>query len=198
MKNKNLIIQHNEFIFTLVSGLLTKYHGLKPLLVGVPYPVVFEISAKRNHKYPDHGLGHISDPYLDPPRYSNPVVNNRIPENQHPLQPRYPNNDLLPDQLDSNYDSMKARPHYELYPLSEVEKRVVNNYRQHQGQPIDQGFYDDATPERNSQYSRDQGGQGGQVGQGGQGWQTGPRQHSRETVDISEYEDSPQIRVEPF
>ena len=185
----------------MFSGLLTKYHGLKPLLVGVPYPVVYEIPSKRNqspppHKYPDHGFGHISDPYLDPPRYSDQVVNNRIPENQPPPQPKYPNYDLLPDQPDSDYDARNTRREDEVYALSEAEKKMVDNFRQQRGQS-DQGFYSDSTPERNRLYSRDQGGQGGQGGQreqggqDGQGRQAGPRQHSRETVDISEYEDSP-------
>ena len=91
---------------------------------------------------------------------------------------------------------MNARPNYEVYALSEREKKLVDKYRQQQGQS-NQGFYVDATPERNRHYSRDQGGPGGQGGQGGQGkkvgqgGQAGPRQHSRGTVDISEYEDSP-------
>merc|ERR1712037_424862 len=152
----------------MVEGLLTKYHGLKPLLVGVPYPVVYEIPE--------------------------------IPENQPPPKPKYTN-----------------------YELSEVEKKMVDNYREHRGLS-GQGFYSDSTPERRL-YSRDQGGQGGQGGQGrqgrqggqggpgwqgeqgghgghggqdgqgGQGWQgeqLGPsgysRDPSRDTVDISEYE----------
>ena len=189
----------------MFSGLLTKYHGLKPLLIGVPYPVVYEIPAKRNqspppHKYPHHDFGRISDTYLDPPRYSDQVVNNRIPENQPPLQPKYPNYDLLPDQPDSDYDARNTRRDQEVYALSEVEKNMVDNFRQQRGQS-DQGFYSDSTPERRL-YSRDQGGQGGQGGQNGQGGQGGQsdqlttdsaysgyaRAPTADTVDISEYE----------
>ena len=172
------MIKNNEFYSSLFSGLLTKYHGLKPLLVGVPYPVVYEIPAKRNqyplpHKYPDHDFGHISDPYLDSSRYSDQVVYNRIPENQPPTKPKY-----------SNYD------------LSEVEKKMVDNYREHRDQS-GQGFYSNSTPGRRL-YSRDQGGQGGLGGQGGQGRQGGQgeqlgpsgysRAPTRDTIDISEYE----------
>jgi hypothetical protein len=175
----------------LFSGLLTKYHGLKPLLVGVPYPVVYEIPAKRK---------------------------------QPPPQPKYPNYDLPPD--DSDFDLYSTNTRRDYYALSEVEKKMVDNFRQQQGQS-DQGFYSDSTPERRY-YSRDQGGQGGQGGQrgkrgqggqggpgwqrgqggqrgqreqggpgwqGGQGEQLGPSGYSRaptrDTVDISEYEESP-------
>ena len=183
----------------LFSGLLTKYHGLKPLLVGVPYPVVYEIPAKRN---------------------------------QSPTQPKYPDHDLLPDQPNIDYEARNTRRDSKLYALSEVEKKMVDNFRQQQGQS-DQGFYSDSTPERRY-YSRDPGGQGGkgrrggqggqgrqgrqggpgwqsgqggqggpgwqggqgeQSGQGGQGKQLGPSEYSsaptRDTVDISEYEESP-------
>ena len=123
-------------------------------MLGVPYPVVYEIPAKRHQspppqKYPDLGFGPFSDPDLLPTRYSDQVVNNHIPENQPPSQPKY-----------STYD------------LSEVEKKMVDNFRQQQGQS-DQGFYSDSTPERRL-YSRDQDWQGEHGGLGGQGGQGGP------------------------
>ena len=193
-------MQNDELYSQLFSGLLTKYHGLKPLLVGVPYPVVYEIPAKRN---------------------------------QSPPQTKYPNYDLPPD--DSDFDLYSTNTRRDYYALSEVEKKMVDNFRQQQGQS-DQGFYSDSTPERRY-YSRDPGGQGGkgrrggqggqgrqgrqggqggpgwqsgqggqggpgwqggqgeQSGQGGQGKQLGPSEYSsaptRDTVDISEYEESP-------
>ena len=114
--------------------------------------MVYEIPAKRKqppHKYPDLGFGPFSDPDLLPTRYSDQVVNTNIPENQPPSQPKY-----------STYD------------LSEVEKKMVDNFREQQGQS-GQGSYSDSTPERRLS-SRDQGGHGGQGGQGrqgGPGWQ---------------------------
>ena len=143
--------------------------------------MVYEIPAKRKqppHKYPDLGFGPFSDPDLLPTRYSDQVVNTNIPENQPPSQPKY-----------STYD------------LSEVEKKMVDNFRQQRGQS-DQGVYRDSTL-----YSRNKGGQGGrggqggqggprwQGGQGGQGEQLGPSRYSRaptrDTVDISEYDQTP-------
>ena len=141
----------------MFSGLLTKYHGLKPLLIGVPYPVVYEIPAKRD---------------------------------QSPPQPKYPNHDLLPDHPDFDYGARNTRRDSELYALSEVEKKMVDNFRQQRGQSfvIKKGFDSDSTPVRRL-HSRDQG------GQGGQGEQLGPsgysRASTRDTVDISEYENSP-------
>ena len=147
----------------MFSGLLTKYHGLKPLLVGVPYPVVYEIPAKRN---------------------------------QYPPQPKHPNYNPLPDQPNFDHDTRN------MYALSEVEKKMVDKFRQQRGQSfsIRKGFSSNSTPEHRL-YSRNQGGQGGQGGhggQGGQGWQgeqLGPSGYSsaptRDTVDISEYEESP-------
>ena len=61
------------------------------------------------------------------------------------------------------------KPKYSNYDLSEVEKNMIDNYREQRGQS-DQGFYSNSNPERRL-YSRDQGGQGRQGGQGGPGWQ---------------------------
>ena len=63
------------------------------------------------------------------------------------------------------------KPKYSNYDLSEVEKNMIDNYREQRGQS-DQGFYSNSNPERRL-YSRDQGGQGRQGGQGGPGWQDG-------------------------
>ena len=121
---------------------------------------------------------------------------------QSPPQPKYPNHDLLPDHPDFDYGARNTRRDSELYALSEVEKKMVDNFRQQRGQSfvIKKGFDSDSTPVRRL-HSRDQGGQGGQGGQGrqggkgGQGEQLGPSGYSRaptrDTVDISEYEESP-------
>ena len=64
--------------------------------------------------------------------------------NKPPPPLKCPDYDLLPDQFDSDYDSMNTRPEYEVHELSEAEKKMVDNLRQQQGQR-DQGLYLDST-----------------------------------------------------
>ena len=84
---------------------------------------------------------------------------------------------------------MNTWPNYEVYELSEAEKKMVDNLREQQDKS-DQGFYVDA-PHKNRSYWGDESGQGGQYGQGGQSGQdvqdTRQARHTRDTVDISEH-----------
>jgi len=87
----------------VVEDLLRKYEGSKPLLVGVPYPVVYEIPARRNYHPPpptypaiyERNLDH-HRPYSPQPQrphrdYPEPTIPNRPPtySNQQPLPPRH-------------------------------------------------------------------------------------------------------------
>jgi hypothetical protein len=120
--------------------MLRKYDGLKPVLVGVPYPVVYEIPGKatKSALLPSLLNSIKQHPYYPNYDYKNDVrnrpdymANGRTPKNQPP--PKYPNYNLLPHQPDFAYDARNTRRDYEMYELTEVEKQMVHNYRQQQG-----------------------------------------------------------------
>ena len=103
-----------EIFLILFSDLLRKYDGSKPLLVGVPYPVVYEIPARRHYPQPP-----------PPPTY--PAIYERDLEHRSPYspQPQRPHRDYpeppIPDYPPTYSNQQLLPPTPTTYPDPEYD-----------------------------------------------------------------------------
>ena len=130
-----------EFFLILFSDLLQKYDGSKPLLIGVPYPVVYEIPARRYQPRPrppprnlDYSLPSIPDhepvysshrpptPSLD---YSEPLNPASRPTYSNPPRPKY-----------SEPPMINRRPYLPQRPHRDYPERPILDYQPTYPQPL--------------------------------------------------------------